>query len=162
MKRKLASLLFAVCMVGGCAPRVVPFGTPIPSVKIDKFFVVLVTEDTTKPGGCAVNVQPKGPSTADPDDVRVKHNFRVAWFVINTCAAKATVTPTIDFYLKNDVTKKKLPIDFTHADPDYLIGKVKSKPRDCTDMNEEAPCTTFKYTIHFGNSFEDPDIEIVM
>lgn len=163
MNRQLAALFFVVGLVGGCAPAVVPFGTPIPGGgKIDKFFVVLVTEDASKPGGCAVNVQPKVPSTPDPNHVKVKHNFRVAWFVVNTC--QAGVTPTIDFYLKSDPnkTKQKFPVDFTDADPGFLIGKVKDKPQNCNDMDEDAPCTTFNYTIHFGSAFEDPEIEIVM
>lgn len=163
MKRAMAAMLFVICVVSGCAPPMATFGQPIPPVgKIDRFFVVLVTDDAMAPGGCKVNVQPKAGSVADPDDVKVKHNWRVAWFVVNTCAAQAGVTPSIAFALKSDPAKTKLPIDFTDTDPDFLIGKVKSKPRDCTDMNEEAPCTTLKYTIKFNAAFEDPDIEIVM
>lgn len=164
MRRQLPALLFAVCLVSGCATRVSPtFATVIPAVgKIERFFVVLVTDDAMAPGGCKVNVQPKGPSPADPDDVKVKHNWQVAWFVVNTCSAQAGVTPSIEFVLKSDPTQTKLPITFTHTDPDFLIGKVKSKPRDCTDTSEQAPCTILKYTIKFGAAFEDPDIEIVM
>lgn len=162
MKGKLAPLLFAVCLVGGCAPTVAPFAHEVPNVgKIEKFFIVFVQADTTKPGGCKVDVYPKGPSAVDPDSVKVKHNWQVAWFVVNTCAAQAGVTPTLEFVLKNDPAKKKSPIKFSDRTADFLIGKVKSAA-DCKDMNEEAPCTTLKYTIRFGAAYEDPDIEIVM
>lgn len=165
MKCKVAALLFASCLVTSCAstPTTQPFAEPIPSVgKIDRFFVVLVTEDKDAPGGCKIDVRPKGPSEADPNDVKVKHNWRVAWFVVNTCKAKVGVTPSIVFALASDVTKIRRPVNFTDTSPDFLIAKVKNKPRDCTDTNEQAACTLFKYTIHFGDSFEDPDIEIVM
>jgi len=162
MKRQLAPLLFAVCLVGGCAPKVAPFAKEVPGVgKIERFFVVLVTDDSSAPGGCKVDVRPKGPTSKDAARVRVKHNWQVAWFIANTCAATEGVTPTIEFALKSDPSKKKEPIKFSDETADFLIGKVKGA-KDCTDMNEEAPCTTLKYTIRFGAAFEDPDIEIVM
>jgi hypothetical protein len=163
MRRQLPAFLFVICLVSGCAPRVSPaFATAIPSVgKIDRFFIVLVTDDASKPGKCNVDVQPKGPIASDPNSVKVKHNWRVAWFVVNKCTEQAGVTPTIEFFLKGTTTKKD-PISFTHTDPEFLIGKVKSKTGDCSDTSADAPCAVFKYTIHFGDALEDPDIEIVM
>ena len=161
MKRKLAPLLVAVCLVGGCAPKVTPFAKAIPNVgKIEKFFIVFVQTDAAAPGGCKVDVYPKGPSGPDPDAVKVKHNWQVAWFVVNTCAAQAGVTPTIEFEVKSNPASKKDPIKFSDQTADFLIGKVKTA-KDCKDMNEEAPCITLKYTIRFGAAYEDPDIEIV-
>lgn len=166
MNRKFAAVMLSACLVTSCAPRIMPaFAKPIPDVgKIDRFFIVFVQPDANlnTPGGCKVDVYPKGPSRPDADSVKVKHNWRVAWFVVNTC--QTGVTPTIDFYLKSDQKKttKKSPVEFTDRNPSFLIGKVKNKPKDCNDMEEDAPCTTFNYTIHFGDAFEDPEIEIVM
>lgn len=163
MKCKLAALLFAVGLVGGCAPRALPaFANEVPNVgKIEKFFIVFVQDDGTKPGGCKVDVYPKGPSATDPDSVKVKNGWQVAWFVVNTCAAQAGVTPTLEFEIKGDPTKKKKPVNYSHQTADFLIGKIKNA-RDCKDMTEEAPCTPLKYTIRFNAAYEDPDIEIVM
>lgn len=163
MKRSAATLLFVLCLAGCAGQMPTTLSTPVPSVgKIEKFFIVLVEDDSTAPGGCKVNVQPKGPISSDPDEVKVKHNWRVAWFVVNTCAATAGVVPTIEFALKSDPTKRKDPVKWSDQTSDFLIGKIKSKPADCTDMSSDPPCAILKYTIRFGAAFEDPDIEIIM
>jgi hypothetical protein len=161
MKRLLLAV-FVVGLVGGCASSggvsTLDAQREVPKTdKIDKFFLVLVTDNGAN--GCNVNVQPKDNGTSDY--VKVEKNWRVAWFVLNTCPAAKDEVAVIDFALASDVTKKKKPINWTVQNADVLIGKVKTVG-NCKDMTTDAPCTTFKYSVTFKNLyFEDPEIEII-
>ena len=160
MNRLVLGGLVVLCTLVGCrtqSPSTSGALREVPKTdKIDKFFIVLVGDNGS--GGCTVNVQPK--ENGGGDWVKVEKNWRVAWFFVNTCAAAKGKTPTIEFALKSDLTKKKTPINFNVEKPDVLIGKVK-QVGNCEDMTTEAPCTTFKYKVSVGDYSEDPDVEII-
>ena len=162
MRRLVLTGLVVLCTLAGCgarSPSLIGALREVPKTdKIEKFFIVLVGDK--EGGGCTVDIQPKSNGTADW--VKVKKKWRVAWFIVNTCSAAKDIVPKIVFVVKDDPDKKvKKPIDFNVENADVLIGKVK-EVRDCKDMESEAPCTTFKYTMWFGDKyFEDPELEIV-
>lgn len=160
MSRLVLAGLVVLCTLAGCGTQSSSISGALREVpktdKIDKFFIVLVGDDGS--GGCTVNVQPKDNGTGDW--VKIERNWRVAWFVVNTCSAAKGVVPTIEFALKSDITKKKTPINFSVQLADVLIGKVK-QVGNCKDLTTEAPCTTFKYKVSVGAYSEDPDVEII-
>lgn len=164
MSRLVITGLVVLCAIAGCGTQSSSTTGALRAVpktdRIDKFFIVLVGDKTDGSGGCTVDVQPKDNGTADW--VKIEKNWRVAWFVVNTCSAAKGVVPTIEFALKSDSTKKKTPINFSVQNADVLIGKVKQVGGDCKDTTTEAPCTTFKYKVSLGIYNEDPDVEIIV
>ena len=158
--KRLPLIVFVVGLVSGCASSggvsTMDTHRDVPKTgKIDKFFFVLVGNNVK--GGCTVDVQPKTSGTSDY--VKVKRNWRVAWFILNTCERAKGTTPTIEFKVKGSESRKE-PINFEYRSPHVLIGKVKNDPH-CRDANSAVPCTTYKYTVFVGKDYEDPEIEII-
>ena len=161
-------LAIAVMLIplAACAKTTTRADTPRrPSVSAEKWFVLFVRPDPM--GGCTLEVEPSVDSGRG--EVRVTHNWRVAWFVLNTCKAAMGQTPEIAFYYvdgggtKDNETYRRNPVRWTTQSPDVLAGKVKGRDirRKCEeDLN--APCGHYRYKVKVGDYVLDPDWEIIM
>ena len=165
--RRVMVLVGLTVLVIGCSkqiglqdpPRRVP-----PRVSADKWFVVTVR---TMGDSCDIQIHPERDEGGG--EVKVKRNWNVAWFFLNTCTHAANVTPRIDFYYtptgseeKTEGTQRR-PIRWSAQTASVLLGKVQARgdQSDCKN-DASAPCGRYQYTVHVGKFSEDPDWEIVV
>lgn len=132
-----------------------------PRVNVEKWFVITVRPAPN--GGCTIEAFP------DKDEgygeVQVRRNWRVAWFVLNTCPAAQGLTPSLEFeYLAGgDTRQPKSPLQWRTTTPTLLQGRVRARGNAAScKVDPDAPCGRYKYTIHVGKDSLDPEWEIVM
>ncbi|MDP1570413.1 MAG: hypothetical protein Q8L86_10440 [Vicinamibacterales bacterium] len=161
MLRWVAAVVLAGVLVG-CARTDLPNDPPQrrpPRVDAEKWFVITVRPEGN---GCRIEVYPE--ADQGRGEVSVRRNWRVAWFVLNTCDAAGGATPRIEFdYLADDgVRSRRNPVQWTTTNAEVLHGRVT--PGGGTDcrLDEQAPCGKYKYTVYVGDFVKDPEWEIVM